>query len=119
MRAESVARDGVTRGRTLHVGRNDPHGAELGSDLGQRGDPRAINPIIVRDQNSHAWQRGANTTARCGLDFELVATVNVWILCNEDAGRGLSADDLRGLSRQAGHTVLGVAKQYDERHAAA
>ena len=41
--------------------------------------------------------------------------MNVWILCNEDAGRGLSADDLRILVEQAGHTVLGVAKQYDER----
>ena len=38
----------------------------------------------------------------------------VWILCNEDAGRGLSADDLRKLVERAGHTVAGVAKQYDE-----
>jgi diacylglycerol kinase (ATP) len=40
--------------------------------------------------------------------------VNVWILCNEDAGRGLSADDLRTLVERAGHTVTGVAKRYDE-----
>jgi diacylglycerol kinase (ATP) len=40
--------------------------------------------------------------------------VNVWILCNEDAGRGLSADDLRKLVERAGHTVTGVAKRYDE-----
>ena len=40
--------------------------------------------------------------------------MNVWILCNEDAGRGLSADDLRKLVEQAGHTVAGVAKRYDE-----
>jgi diacylglycerol kinase (ATP) len=40
--------------------------------------------------------------------------VNVWILCNEDAGRGLSAEDLRKLVERAGHTVTGVAKQYDE-----
>jgi diacylglycerol kinase (ATP) len=40
--------------------------------------------------------------------------VNVWILCNEDAGRGLSADDLRKLVERAGHTVAGVAKRYDE-----
>ena len=38
----------------------------------------------------------------------------VWILCNEDAGRGLSAEDLRKLVERAGHTVTGVAKQYDE-----
>lgn len=40
--------------------------------------------------------------------------MNVWILCNEDAGRGLSADELRTFVERAGHTVLGVAKQYDE-----
>ena len=40
--------------------------------------------------------------------------MNAWILCNEDAGRGLSADDLRNLVEQAGHTVTGVAKRYDE-----
>jgi diacylglycerol kinase family enzyme len=40
--------------------------------------------------------------------------VNVWILCNEDAGRGLSADDLQVLVERGGHTVAGVAKQYDE-----
>jgi diacylglycerol kinase family enzyme len=40
--------------------------------------------------------------------------VNVWILCNEDAGRGISADDLQALVERAGHTVAGVAKQYDE-----
>jgi diacylglycerol kinase (ATP) len=40
--------------------------------------------------------------------------VNVWILCNEDAGRGLSASDLRTLVEDAGHTVKGVAKRYDE-----
>jgi diacylglycerol kinase (ATP) len=52
--------------------------------------------------------------ARCGLDFELNGAVNVWILCNEDAGRGLSPDDVRTLVERAGHTVLGVAKRYDE-----
>jgi diacylglycerol kinase family enzyme len=40
--------------------------------------------------------------------------VNVWILCNEDAGRGISADDLQALVEGAGHTVAGVAKQYDD-----
>ena len=40
--------------------------------------------------------------------------MNVWILCNEDAGRSLSADDLRTLVESAGHTVRGVAKRYDE-----
>jgi diacylglycerol kinase family enzyme len=40
--------------------------------------------------------------------------VNVWILCNEDAGRGISASDLQALVERAGHTVAGVAKQYDE-----
>ena len=39
--------------------------------------------------------------------------MNVWILCNEDAGRSLSADELRTLVEHAGHTVVGVAKQYD------
>ncbi len=41
--------------------------------------------------------------------------MDVWILCNENAGRSLSADDLRELVAQAGHTVRGVAKRYDER----
>jgi diacylglycerol kinase (ATP) len=39
--------------------------------------------------------------------------VNVWILCNEGAGRGLSAEDVRDLVERAGHTVVGVAKEYD------
>lgn len=40
--------------------------------------------------------------------------MNVWILSNEDAGPGHSADNLRALVENAGHTVLGVAKQYDD-----
>jgi diacylglycerol kinase (ATP) len=40
--------------------------------------------------------------------------VNVWILCNETAGRGHEADDLSALVEGAGHTVLSVVKQYDE-----
>jgi diacylglycerol kinase (ATP) len=32
--------------------------------------------------------------------------VNVWILCNEDAGRSLSDKDLRELAANAGHTVV-------------
>lgn len=40
--------------------------------------------------------------------------MNVWILCNEDAGRGFSCEDLGRLVERAGHTVLSVAKQYDE-----
>jgi diacylglycerol kinase (ATP) len=39
--------------------------------------------------------------------------VNVWILCNESAGRSLSAADVRDLVERAGHTVAGVAKEYD------
>jgi diacylglycerol kinase family enzyme len=39
--------------------------------------------------------------------------VNVWILCNERAGRGVSAGDLKKLVERAGHTVLGVSKRYD------
>ena len=39
--------------------------------------------------------------------------MNVWILCNEDAGRGLSADDMRKLVEKAGHAVYGVADRYD------
>ena len=41
--------------------------------------------------------------------------MNVWILSNEDAGPGHSADNLQALVDKAGHTVLGVAKQYDDR----
>ena len=40
--------------------------------------------------------------------------MNVWILCNEAAGGGHEADHLSTLVKEAGHTVLGVAKQYDE-----
>ena len=39
--------------------------------------------------------------------------MNVWILCNEDAGRSLSVEDVRELVERAGHNVLGVAKEYD------
>src|SRR5687768_8644724 len=41
-----------------------------------------------------------------GLILESVRDVNVWILCNEDAGRGLSNAALRELVTDAGHTVL-------------
>jgi diacylglycerol kinase family enzyme len=40
--------------------------------------------------------------------------VNVWILCNEAAGVGHEADELSAQIEEAGHTILGVAKQYDE-----
>jgi diacylglycerol kinase family enzyme len=40
--------------------------------------------------------------------------VNVWILCNEDAGRSLSAEALRHLVQEAGHSLVGVAKTYDD-----
>jgi diacylglycerol kinase family enzyme len=36
------------------------------------------------------------------------------MLCNEGAGRGCAAEELVMLVEQAGHTVVGVAKQYDE-----
>lgn len=39
--------------------------------------------------------------------------MNVAILCNENAGRALSPEDLRKRVEQAGHTVLSVAKPYD------
>ena len=39
--------------------------------------------------------------------------MNVWILCNEGAGRSFSAEDVRHLVKRAGHTVVGVAKEYD------
>ena len=52
--------------------------------------------------------------ARCGLDLESLLAVNVWILCNEAAGRGISADTVGDLVERSGHTVLGVAKEYDE-----
>ena len=40
--------------------------------------------------------------------------MNVWILCNEDAGRGFSRQDLKKLVERAGHTVVSVANQYAE-----
>lgn len=45
--------------------------------------------------------------------------MNVWILCNEKAGRGLAAEELLTLVKHGGHTVVGVAKQYDARTSAA
>jgi diacylglycerol kinase family enzyme len=39
--------------------------------------------------------------------------VNVWILCNEGAGRSFSVEDVRHLVERAGHAVVGVAKEYD------
>lgn len=43
--------------------------------------------------------------------------MNVWILCNKDAGRSLSHDTLRDLVRNAGHTVVDLvgAKDADPR----
>lgn len=38
----------------------------------------------------------------------------MWILCKEGAGRGVSADDVQELVERSGHTVVGVAKEYDE-----
>ena len=56
--------------------------------------------------------RTCKHTARCGLDLEFSDGVNVWILCNEAAGVGYEADELCTLIEEAGHTILGVAKQY-------
>lgn len=41
--------------------------------------------------------------------------MNVWILCNERAGRGLAAGEVREIVEAAGHDVLGVSKRYVER----
>lgn len=41
--------------------------------------------------------------------------MNVWILCNENAGRALAGEELTRLVERQGHTVVGVAKQYDTR----
>jgi hypothetical protein len=40
-------------GRSLYVRSHDPDFGELRSHFGQCGYPRAVNAIIVRDQNSH------------------------------------------------------------------
>src|SRR5687768_14954790 len=58
--------------------------------------------------------RRVQTNGQHGLDLVSRGTVNVWILCNEDAGRGVSADDVKDLVERAGHKVRGVAKEYDE-----
>lgn len=67
-----------------------------------------------RSTRECAYRQRCKPTARHGPDLESTAAVNVWILCNEAAGRGLSADDLRKLVERAGHRVLSVAKRYDE-----
>jgi diacylglycerol kinase (ATP) len=54
------------------------------------------------------------THGRCGPDLEFGDGVNVWILCNEAAGVGHEADELSTQIEEAGHTILRVAKQYDE-----
>src|SRR5687768_7023753 len=51
--------------------------------------------------------------ARYGPNLESRGAMNVWILCNEGAGRSFSAEDLRHLVERAGHTAVGVAKEYD------
>ncbi len=55
--------------------------------------------------------KGAATS---GLVFELDGVVNVWILANEDAGRGLSDTALRDLAESAGHRVAEVVTEFDE-----
>ena len=64
------------------------HLAKLRRDFRQRRNPRAVNPIVVRHQNAHMAE-ACKHAASCGPDLELSGGVNVWILCNEDAGRGL------------------------------
>jgi diacylglycerol kinase (ATP) len=39
--------------------------------------------------------------------------VNVWILCNEDAGRSISNNLLRDLVVQSGHTVVNLVRAHD------
>jgi diacylglycerol kinase family enzyme len=55
------------------------------------------------------------TDGQGGPEFESGIGMNVWILCNEAAGRGSSADELQKMTEKAGHSVLGVAQHYDER----
>ena len=64
---------GVTHRRLLDVGRDYPDRAELGRHLGQRRNTRAVDAIVVADQDSHAVDRVqsrghvlALTDARCG-----------------------------------------------------
>src|SRR5688500_5532436 len=54
------------------------------------------------------------TDGHIGPDLEFGGSVNVWMLCNEAAGRGLSPDALQMLIENAGHNLLGVAKEYGE-----
>jgi hypothetical protein len=95
----------VSGGRPFDVGRHDPHLAEIGSDFGQRGNPRAVDAVIVRDENPHTGS-SANTRPVAAPFLNRCSGVNVWILCNEDAGRSLSDDTLRELVQQAGHTIV-------------
>src|SRR5688572_22305260 len=67
-----------------------------------------------RSTRGCAYRNPCKRTATCGPDLEFAGSVNVWMLCNEAAGRGLSPDALQLLMENAGHNVLGVAKEYDE-----
>jgi diacylglycerol kinase family enzyme len=51
--------------------------------------------------------------ANYGLILESLGAVNVWILCNEDAGRSLSDTSLRQLIESAGHTVVRLIGKKD------
>src|SRR5687767_6144239 len=66
-----------------------------------------------RSKPEFAYRGGCKWASRLGPNLESRGAVNVWILCNEGAGRSFSAEDVRHLVRRAGHTVVGVAKEYD------
>ena len=46
-------RDRMAHRRLLHIGRHDPDAAEFQRGLRERRNARAVNPIIVDDQNFH------------------------------------------------------------------
>src|ERR1700745_1133594 len=63
-----VCGNGVPHRRLLHIRRHDLNFAESGRNLSQRNDPRAVNPVIVRDENTH---KGFLSCASCSKIWRL------------------------------------------------
>jgi len=99
-------------GGSFHVRRHDANVTEVGCDLSQRSDTRAIDAVVIRHEDAHTGGR-ANEPPRTVPFLNLRAVVNVWILANEDAGRGLSDTTLRELVESAGYTVTEVVTTFD------
>src|ERR1700751_185360 len=74
-----VCGNGVPHRRLLHIRRHDSNFAESGRNLSQRNDPRAVNPVIVRDENTHKGFRSCSSSCSKNLAISAAGTHKSWL----------------------------------------